>query len=341
MEGAVLAINVKDVDFLKMDKASVTTKESIRKEWETLGLKAKGVENYKVYYPANTSISQAKGVTNELCEAISLSVAEIEPEALSGLIQGITDAAGRMLPNIFRFWIEQEKQQHGTENLRFSDFIQYFINGGETRLYNTLNSRGDTSEITLHRGTYDSLLRNLNAVAEYFDNENATNLNETHILQAGKMSVIDVSNKDSTQFGAIVLRHLLRKIIEAKENQRYDVPVLIIIDEVHQFYDTSEQYETLGDLSTICRQGRSQQIGVIFSSQNPTDIPRGLSGVINTKIFFNSDPKGANQYGMNISGEELESLKKGFAYVSVHEMPQLKIVKFPLATAGVFEKNAS
>ena len=251
----------------------------------------------------------------------------------------ISDAAGRMLPNIFRFWQEQESQQQGNEGLRFSNFIQYFIDGGETRVFDTLNSRGDNSQITLHRGTYDSLLRNLNAVSEYFDNENATNLDETHILQAGKMSVIDVSNKDSTQFGAIILRHLLRRIVEAKENQRYNVPVLIIIDEVHQFYDTSEQYETLGDLSTICRQGRNQQIGVVFSSQNPTDIPRGLSSVINTKIFFNSDPKGAKSYGMNISGDELESLNKGFAYVSIFEMPHLKIVKFPLATAGVFDKN--
>jgi DNA helicase HerA-like ATPase len=42
----------------------------------------------------------------------------------------------------------------------------------------------------------------------------------------------------------------------------------------------------LGDLDTICRTGRSKKIGVVFSSQNPQNLPKGLSSVINTKIFF-------------------------------------------------------
>jgi len=149
------------------------------------------------------------------------------------------------------------------------------------------------------------------------------------------MSVIDVANRDSIQFGSIILRHLLSRIVHAKQNQESEVPVLIIIDEVHQFYDSSASSDALGDLSTICRTGRSQEIGVIFSSQNPEDIPKGLESVINTKLFFNSDTRTAKKYGMNISGEELESLQKGFAYGSFYELPQLKIVKFPLSTAGV------
>lgn len=112
---------------------------------------------------------------------------------------------------------------------------------------------------------------------------------------------------------------------------------MIIIDEVHQFYNTTASNEALGDLDTICRTGRSQKIGVIFSSQNPTDIPSGLSSVINTKIFFKSDVSAAKSHGVAISSDEMESLKKGFAAVSIHELSQLKILKFPMAFAGVFE----
>ena len=81
------------------------------------------------------------------------------------------------------------------------------------------------------------------------------------------------------------------------------------------------------------------KIGVIFSSQNPNDIPKGLSSVINTKIFFKSDANIAKKYGIKITNEEMEFLKKGFACCTIFDMAQLKIVKFPLAYSGVFEED--
>ena len=76
---------------------------------------------------------------------------------------------------------------------------------------------------------------------------------------------------------------------------------------------------------------------MIFSSQNPADIPRGLSSVINTKIFFKSDISAAKSQGMVISSDEIENLKKGFATSSIHDLNQLKILKFPMSFTGVFE----
>ena len=77
------------------------------------------------------------------------------------------------------------------------------------------------------------------------------------------------------------------------------------------------------------------KIGVMFASQNPSDIPRGLSSVINTKLFFKTDSTSVRDVGMKIQPEELEGLKQGYAIVQIHGMPQLKIVKFPLALSGV------
>jgi uncharacterized protein len=152
------------------------------------------------------------------------------------------------------------------------------------------------------------------------------------------MTVIDVG-KEGLQFGAILLRHLLKRIVQAKSLQKSAVPVLVIIDEVHNFYRSDASQEALGELDTICRQGRSQKIGVIFSSQNPGDIPRGLESVINTKVMLRSDPSGVRMQGLPVTNDELESLDRGFAVVNVHDTPRLKIVKFPLAPAGVVEKG--
>jgi DNA helicase HerA-like ATPase len=133
---------------------------------------------------------------------------------------------------------------------------------------------------------------------------------------------------------------LLKNIVDEKRTGRSKVPVLLIIDEVHQFYDTTSSKEALGELDLICRTGRSKEIGVIFSSQNPSDIPRGLSNVINTKIFFKSDRSSAKDYDLSVSTEEIQNLGKGYAIANIHGLNQIKVLKFPLATAGVFEAGS-
>lgn len=336
LEGAVLAINVKDVDFLKMDIPSNTCNPQIIKEWTILNKNAHGVHNFIVYYPANTTLSISQGISTNLTKKITLDVKNIQPEALTGLLQGISDIGAQNLPNIFRKW--QEDKKSSGKDFKFKEFVEYFSKGiNDDRIFRTLNSRGDESEITLHKGTFDNIQRNLDYSLDFFDNENSISLDANDILVRGKMSVINVAGIKGIQFGSILLRHLLHRIVEIKSNQESKVPILIIIDEVHQFYNTDSSRETLSDLDTICRTGRSQKIGVIFSSQNPSDIPKGLSSVINTKIFFKSDAQIAKSFGITISNEEMESLKKGFAAATIHDLSQLKILKFPLAYGGVFE----
>lgn len=335
-EGAVLAINVKDVDLLKMDRPSMAQSQDTETEWNTLGKKPHGVENYTIYYPANSPISSNRGVTSEVCKGITLDVTKIDPEALTGLLQNISDVGAMNFPNIFRYWQEEQRRKNESKGFRFTRFVEYFRRGEEDGcVFQTLNPRGDQSELKLHRGTFDNILRNLDVAIEFFDNEGSSVIDETDILQRGKMSVIDVAGKNGIQFGSIILRDLLHKIVAAKSEQRSTTPILLVIDEVHQFYNTNASYEALGDLDTICRTGRSQKIGVIFSSQNPQDIPRGLSSVINTKIFFKSDISQAKSTGVSISLQEMESLKKGYAVASIHDLSQLRVLKFPLAFAGV------
>lgn len=336
--GCVLAINVKEADFLRMNKASTTTNASILKEWEQLSIKPHGVKNFTIYYPASSNISPSKKVEMSLTQKITLDVKKIDPESLIGLLHGISDKASQNLPNIFRYWQTRKMTARSPKDFGFIDFVNYF-NEEDTREFSTMNFRGDTSIIKLHPGTYENIQRNLDRATEFFDNKEAITIDESDILVRGKMSVIDVANKNGVQFGSILLRDLLNKIVNAKSRQEYDVPILLVIDEVHQFYNNETATEALGDLDTICRTGRSMKIGVIFSSQNPNDIPRGLSTVINTKIFFKSDINIAKRYGFKISNEEMESLKKGFACCTIFDMAQLKIIKFPLAFSGVFESD--
>jgi uncharacterized protein len=333
MEGAVLTINVKDVDFLMMDQASKTENLLSRAEWDVLGNSPHGIENCTIYYPANTSIKAYKGVNYSITQKITLDVKTIEPEALTGLLQNISEVGAQNFPDIFRYWQQNEMGTKGN----FGNFVGYFLKGQTNPTFSTLNSRGDMSGITLHRGTFDNIARNLNSALEFFDNEEATTLDYEDILYPGKLSVINVAGDKGIQFGSILLRHLLKRIAMAKSQRINDVPILVIIDEVHQFYNTESSREALGDLDTICRTGRSQKIGVVFASQNQNDIPRGLSNVINSKIYFKSDGIPSNLYGL--SSDEIQTLSPGFAVANIHNISQLRIIKFPLSYAGVIEEK--
>lgn len=340
-KGAVLAINVKDVDFLRMNQATKTQSKSVKKEWDALGEDPHEIYNFTVYHPANTKIEKSMGVTESVCIPITLDVKTIEPESLIGLLQGISDIGAQQLPNIFRHWQNEQKKKSRDIEFTFANFVRFFNQNSTTRVFSILNTRYEESQAPpIHKSTFDNIARSLTYAMDFFDNPGASILDESDILQKGKMSVINVTGTYGIQFGSILLRHLLTKIVSAKDLQKYpDIPILIIIDEVHQFYNSESSLEALGYLDTICRTGRSKKIGVIFSSQNPTDIPRGLSSVINTKIFFKGDASNAKVHGISISYEEMESLKKGYAAASIHELSQLKILKIPMAFAGVFEKE--
>ncbi|MDV0447711.1 hypothetical protein MsAg5_16220 [Methanosarcinaceae archaeon Ag5] len=345
MKGAVLAINVKDIDFLTMDKASNVVNDQILHEWEVLGEKARGVESTLIYYPSTINMKSNKEINRSICKPITLDVTTIDPTSLNGILQNISDLGAQYLPDIFRYWKEEYvPNKNDKDYFKFKNFVKWFADinrskGDEKNLFPTKNMRGDLYDIPLHAGTASNILRNLNNSADYFDDENGRPIDGNDILQRGKVSIIDIQDERSKIFGSILLRQLLHHIEYLKTNNDSKIPVLVIIDEVHQFYNTESSKEALGDLDTICRQGRSQEIGVIFSSQNPSDIPRGLSSVINTKIFFKSDSAAVKSIGTSITETEFENLKKGFAIVSVHDRSQLKIVKFPLSFAGVYRRN--
>jgi Predicted ATPase len=351
MNGAVLAINVKDTDFLKMDKPtnienlSSKDKENFEKEWFTINEKPHGVSNYYIYYPSTST----PNVNSSICIPVTLDVRQITPESLNGILQNISELGAQYLPDIFNYWRE-ERGKTKKDEFKFKSFVNWFksINmldkdDGKNQ-YPTKNKNGDNGMIPLHPSTVNSLLGSLEKANLFFDQFNNTNvrtLSASDILQASTLSIIDIATEDTNAkiFGSILLRQLLSQIVDKKRKGESNYPVLIIIDEVHQFYNTESSKDALGDLDTICRQGRSQKIGVIFSSQNPSDIPNGLSSVINTKIFFKSDSTVSKITGISVTNTELENLKTGYAIVNIHNRTQLKVVKFPLSLAYAFEVN--
>lgn len=325
--GAVLAINVKDVDFLRMNEPSTIVNDDIIKEWEALKVKPRGVQSYDILYSAHYDINilKSQGVNSQYCTPVTLNASKIDPEALLGIVSNLTEIASNALPDIYRFW------QNNNANGTYGDFLNHF---DECKMnentFGTFDIANRTSEIKLNASTVNAMSSRLASANRFFENPNGNEIDAKDILQEGKMTVINVA--DSIDFGSIVLRYLLNQIVKAK-NEGNDIPVLIIIDEVHQFYKGTASQNALGDLDTICRIGRSKKIGVVFSSQNANDIPSGLTSVINTKLMFKSDEFNKKMNG--IHPEDIQAMKAGYCVSNIHGLPQLKIAKFPLSQSGV------
>ena len=326
--GCVLAINVKDVDFLNMDKETRTSNQEALKEWSHLNFNSSGVKNYQILYSAheNLDIITNQGVTRDKCHPITLNASKIDPEALLGIVENLTELATQNLPDIFRYW------QNNYPKAKYNSFLDFLEEcASNDNSYNTLDVAGRLSTTRLNPSTASAMLNRLKNANQYFENEKGNEIDAEDILQEGKMSVINVAG--NIEFGSIVLRYLLNRIFKAKNEHDNDIPVLIIIDEVHEFYKSNASKNALGDLDRICRVGRSKKIGVIFSSQNINDIPSGLTSVINTKFMFKTDEFSKKINGIN--SDDIQSMKAGYCLTNIHGLPQLKLAKFPLSKSGV------
>lgn len=331
--GAVLAINVKDTDFLHLEKESSINhlpnqvKHQIMEEWDALSIAAHGNTNFQILYSAHEKLDSyvKQGVNPDLCLPITLRADELDPNSLLGVVENLTELAQQALPDIFRYW--QEKKPTGSSYSSFLDHIDNCIENDYNFQTISLSNRESTTR--LNPSTAMAMRSRLESASSYFENDAGSDLNVEDILVEGKTTVIDIGK--SLDFGSIVLRYVLNKLIELK--QVSDIPILIIIDEVHLFYSNNASKAALADLDNICRTGRSKQIGVIFSSQNINDIPSGLTSVINTKLMFKSD-----EFTKRINGilpEDIMSMNAGFCVSNIHGMPQLRSIKFPLSPNGV------
>jgi len=328
--GAVLAINVKEEDFLYMDKPTISKSSENRSEWNDLGFEPHGVDSFRVYYPGKTKPRYSDKVDSDKCQGITIKVENLEPEDLVGIIQNLTVKGAEQIVDIFRYWKEEKAKKK--DKYTMNDFISYFDDPSKQRQYSILTLNGDTYEITMHSGTFNSLRNSLIAASNFFDAEGAKELEAKDILERRKLSVIDLSQGQSLGFGSILLRNILYKIYNAKSSYKSDVPVLILIDEVHEFYSTSRTREALGAIDAIARKGRSLGIGVVFSSQNIEDIPEGISKVVNSKIHFKGyDVKSPGR------GIDTEALRPGFAKVRIYGLNFVDLIKFPLPLGGLYE----
>lgn len=345
-KGAVLAINVKGNDLLTMDQATTFDKkpelgEKSRKEWQMLELSKPDMNNFVIFAPASKEKPKEK-VNPDKIRLITLKAADLEPNSLLAILETgsrVTERAAESLPDIFRAWKEDTARGEVKTFRNFINWFRQFATKENEYTFPTMKPSGEEGSAPLHQGTCRAIMQTLESVSNFFDSKDnkVWPIDETNILKPGKLSVIDLSSKETTIFGAVLLRHLLSRIYDAKTTsaQYNNVPILIVIDEVHNFYRSGASKQALEELNAISRMGRSAGIAVVFASQTPEDLPSGLTSIVNTRIFFRSLGTTGRKFDVKDLTVELSSLSNGYAIMSSVALPQVRFVKFPISQMGV------
>ena len=66
-------------------------------------------------------------------------------------------------------------------------------------------------------------------------------------------------------------------------------------------------------------------------------MPKGISSVVNSKIYFKSDSSNIKSLGVSTAGFDPEGFKAGYGVCRIHNLSQLKFVKFPMSLSGVLD----
>lgn len=167
-----------------------------------------------------------------------------------------------------------------------------------------------------------------------FDSADAPPLKYAELLQPGRVSILDLSDTDSTQINNLVIAELLRGLQEqqeinykaAVEAGRSVVPAVIFIEEAHEFLSAQRirKMEVLfQQVARIARRGRKRWLGLVFITQLPQHLPDEVFGLINNWILHKvSDAGVVNRLKHSIGGigeslwDRLPSLAAGQAIAS-------------------------
>ncbi|RKH25482.1 ATP-binding protein [Corallococcus sp. CA031C] len=129
-----------------------------------------------------------------------------------------------------------------------------------------------------------------------FDMAGTEGVNYDAMLSPGRVSVIDLSDTDSPVLNNLVIADILRGLQERQELS-YEkanreggevTPVLIIIEEAHEFLSASRitQMPVLFEqVARIAKRGRKRWLGLVFVTQLPQHLPNEVLGLLNNFII--------------------------------------------------------
>lgn len=177
-----------------------------------------------------------------------------------------------------------------------------------------------------------------------FDNKQAAPMPFASLIRPGAVSIVDLSDTDSTIINNLVISNILRGIqlqqeeayVRAEASNQEPTPVMIIIEEAHEFLSRdriAKMHNLFEQVARIARRGRKRWTGLMFVTQLPQHLPDEVLGLLNNFILHKiTDANVISRLKRTIGGideglwDYLPSLAPGQAVVSMSSMTRPMLV---------------
>lgn len=339
------------------------------------GKDPKGIASVKVLHLIGKETRADKQVTST--ETFTLDFSSLSPYAASDIL-GLNEAqfgrffkaydvAKLILQDVGEYpkkgqeqeAIEIDEFETGWPKLTLSLLIDVagmildHLNKKDLNPYNDLlkkNLSKITSRITAietsHEISWAALLSKLWQLSrtKVFDNPGAKPIPFKQLIISGNLTIIDLSDSESTIVNNIVIANLLRGIQKAQEEayelamkeNKSPTPVSIIIEEAHEFLSKekiSKMSNLFQQVAKIARRGRKRWLGLVFVTQLPQHLPDEVLGLVNSFILHKiSDANVVSQLKRSIGGVDsslwsrLPNLAPGQAIVSAPSLSRSLLI---------------
>jgi DNA helicase HerA-like ATPase len=283
---AVIVVDVEG-EYTEMDKPS-EEKDLVTVLKKRYKRDPAGISNFKVYYPVAAESERADAT------AFMLRISDYDPMVLSEIL-GAEEAQERRLIGVLEDLKKEHEKAKGKKEVAELKQIISPKTGKEVPydIHMVMNAVGERAREGkgVDQISYWALLGKLARFyrANIFDVKDKDTIDAGKLVQAGYLSVVDVSYT-SVMGKNLVIADILRKVFEYKLSNKTAPRTLIVIEEAHTFIsrETKDKMaETIEMLREIARRGRKRWLGLCFISQQPGHLPDEIFELCNTRIVHN------------------------------------------------------
>lgn len=298
---------------------------------DILGLtEAQYIRFFKTYDAAKKILKDLKVYPAQGQEMDAIEIDEFDTGYPKVTISLLTDVAGLMLTEASNGTTSSIIRNHFIKNSLkvISPTISMFVNG------------------TDNESSWKALLGKMWQLdrTKIFDNPDAKPIAYEELIKPGHLSIIDLSDSDSTLINNIVIANILRGIQQQQEAAyntaikagQQPTPVTIIIEEAHEFLSKekiSKMSNLFQQVAKIARRGRKRWLGLVFVTQLPQHLPDEVLGLINSFILHKiNDANVVSQLKRSIGGVDtslwnrLPNLAPGQAIVSTPSLSRSLLI---------------
>jgi hypothetical protein len=250
---------------------------------ERFGLRAQGLPDFQVYYPASCSCDKAGG------EPFTLRLADFDTTVIGEILQ-VSLAERNALLDCVEFFQQKSRTKVATSE---AESFQTLLDASpQARVPFTIKTLRERAAERSSRATEQMDFAGLSAKLSWllhsgaFDQVNLNSLDPARMMTAGRVSVIDVSLTNDVVKN-MVTADLLRKVFALKITRPETPPTLLVIEEAHSFISRERaqtMQATLHMLRNITRRGRKRWLSLAFVSQQPGHLPPEIFELCNTRI---------------------------------------------------------